>query len=357
MADSPMGEKSEAPTPRRRQEAREEGDVARSADLTSGLILFGSVLLMWAFGLRMLGALKAMMHTMLAGAWADNTAKPGDVGTVVAVAGDYAAQALLPIALGVVVLALIGGLLQVGIMVTFKPLTPKLSKISPISGAKQLFSLRSLVRFGMSLAKVIVVAAVAAWCVHEDLPALVGLVSLDVQPLLAAAGSLVFWLAIKIAAVLLLLGLLDFAYQKWQKEQEMKMTKQEVKEEFKRMEGDPLVKQRRARVARQLAMQRLAQDVPKADVIVTNPTHYAVALQYDGDSMAAPKVIAKGADYMALRIRQLAAAHGVPVVERPPLARALWRNVEVGQQIPADHYAAVAEILAYVYRMQGRRSA
>jgi len=162
---------------------------------------------------------------------------------------------------------------------------------------------------------------------------------------------------VRVAAVLLILGLLDFFYQRWQTEQDMKMTKEEVKEELKRHEGDPLVKQRRRKVAQQLMMQRLATDVPKADVVVTNPTHVSVALQYDSDTMHAPKLIAKGADLMALRIRQIASAHRVPVVERPPLARAIFSAVEVGQEIPQEYYAAVAEILAYVYRISGRKSA
>jgi flagellar biosynthetic protein FlhB len=146
-------------------------------------------------------------------------------------------------------------------------------------------------------------------------------------------------------------------FQSWKREQDLRMSKHEVKEEMKRMEGDPLVKQRRTRVARQLALQRIGQAVPKADVVVTNPTHFAVALKYDNQSMRAPKVVAKGADFMAMRIRQLAVANGVPLVERKELARALYRTVEIGQEIPPEFFNAVAEILAYVYRLSGKRSA
>jgi flagellar biosynthetic protein FlhB len=190
----------------------------------------------------------------------------------------------------------------------------------------------------------------------QDWPAMLALIHLESEPMLAAAATLVWSLALKIAALLLVLAILDFAYQKWQHEQDLMMSKQEIKEEFKRMEGDPLVKQRRARVARQLAMQRMAYEVPKADVIVSNPTHFAVALKYDG-KMGAPKVIAKGADFMAMRIRQIAAANDIPIVERPPLARGLYRHVQVGQEIPSQYYTAVAEILAYVYRLSGRKIA
>lgn len=356
MSDE-MGEKTEDPTPRRRQEAREEGNIAKSQDLTAGLTLVGAVLLLAAFGSRMLGAMRALVESMLSGAVVENPARGEDLGQLWAVGLQFGLQMFAPVALGLMAMALIAGVLQVGFVVTLKPLTPKFSKVSPIKGLKQLFSLRGLVRLGMSVTKVAVVTGVAAWCIYLDLPKVISLIGLDAEPLLAAAAALVWGLALKVALLLLLLGALDFAYQRWQQEQDMKMSKQEVKEEFKKMEGDPLVKQRRGQVARQLALQRLTHDVPKADVVVTNPTHFAVALQYEGGNMDAPKVVAKGADFLAMRVRQLAAAHGVPIVERPPLARALYRGVEVGQQIPPAHYAAVAEILAYVYRLSGKKTA
>lgn len=354
MADE-SGDKTEAPTPRRRQEAREEGNLARSQDLTGGVMLLGAVLLLAAFGERMLQTLLVLVNSMLAGSGADIT-RIDDLPRLWAIAGRMGLELAAPVCLGLAVLGVLSGLLQVGFMMSGKPLMPKFSKISPLRGFSQLFSARGGVRFGMSLVKVAAVSTFAVICIQQDLPMLLALIRLDMEPLLAAASGLVWSLALKIAVLLLVLGILDYAYQRWQHEQDLKMSKQEIKEEFKRMEGDPLVKQRRAKIARQMAMQRMAYDVPKADVIVTNPTHFAVALKYD-DDMAAPKVIAKGADYMAMRIRQIAAAHGIPVVERPPLARALYKTVEVGQQIPSQFYAAVAEILAYVYRLSGRKSA
>jgi flagellar biosynthetic protein FlhB len=303
----------------------------------------------------MLAGMKVLVETMMRGAFTPNPTRAGDVWKLWEVAGTLALRMVAPVAVGVMAMALVAGFLQVGVLVTFKPLIPKFSKLSPISGFKNLFSMRGLMRLGMSVTKVGIVSAVATVCIKWDMPKVLALIHLDAAALLAAAAGLVWSLAIKIAAVLLILGLLDLAYQKWQNHQEMKMSKQEVKDEFKRMEGDPMIKQRRAQVARQIAMQRLGHDVPKADVIVTNPTHFAVALQYDGSKMAAPKVVAKGADYLALRIRQIAVMHNIPIVERPPLARGLWRAVEVGQEIPASFYAAVAEILAYVYRLGGGR--
>ena len=355
MADE-FGEKTEAPTSRRRSEAREEGNLARSQDLTAAVMLLGAVLLLWAFGHRMLIAMSSLVEAMLTSSGA-NITRTDDLGQLWAQGGDVAWRLIAPLCLGLLALGLLSGVLQVGFLITGKPLMPKLSKISPLKGIKQLFSLRGTMRFAMAMAKVAAVTTFAAILIRQDLPKLITLATLEVEPLLAAASGLVLSLAIKIALLLLILGILDYAYQRWQHEQDLRMSKQEIKEEFKRMEGDPLVKQRRAKIARQLAMQRMAYDVPKADVVVTNPTHFAIALKYDGDKMGAPKVIAKGADYMALRLRQIAVAHGVPIIERPPLARALYRNVEVGQEIPAHFYTAVAEILAYVYRLSGKKSA
>ena len=352
-----FGEKTEAPTTRRRQEAREEGQVARSQDLTAAIMLFGAMLLLYVFAPMMLSVMKVLVETGLTGGAdlaADSTE---DVGKVWSTSMRIASRIVAPVALGVLVLGLGASVLQVGFMVTVKPITPSLGKISPLRGLKNLFSLRSGMRAVMSILKVAVVLAVVAWTISEQMTGVIGLLQLNSAAVLAAASMLVFELALRITAVLLILAIFDYIYQRWQQEKDLRMSKQEVKEEFKRMEGDPLVKQRRAKVARQLAMQRIQMAVPGADVIVTNPTHFAVALKYDGDSMVAPKVVAKGADFLAARIRQLAIAHNVPIVERPPLARALYQTVEVGQEIPDQFYGAVAEVLAYVYRLSERKIA
>lgn len=357
MPDESLGEKTEDPTPKRRQEARDEGNLAKSQDLTAGVSLLLAVLLLAVFATPMLSSMKVLMRSMLMGATVSDAGRTDDLAHTAAVAMQLGARMLAPIALGVMVAGVLAGILQVGFIVSHKPIVPKMSKVNPGKGLKNIFSMRGLVRFLMSIAKVAVVLIVAGVSIHLDLPKLMTLIRLEAGPLLAAAGGLAFSLSLKIAIVLLLLGILDYAFQKWQHEQDLKMSKQEVKEEHKRMEGDPLIKQRRSQTARQVAMQRLNHDVPQADVVVTNPTHFAVALRYDGEKMEAPKVAAKGADYMAMRIRQLAIAHDVPIVERPPLARALYRGVEVGQEIPPQHYAAVAEILAYVYRLSGQKTA
>lgn len=350
MPDS-VGERTEAATPRKRQESREEGNIARSQDLIAGVMILAGVLLLSVFGMRMLDGFMLLMQSMLSGRMVDSAST--NINTSLTLSLNVMMDVLLPMGFSLVGVALVFGALQSGFLISLKSLQPQFSRVNPAKGLKQLFSMRGVMRFVMSMSKVALVVLVAVICVYLDLPKLLSLIRLEPPSILAASASLVWSLALKIALVLLLLGVLDYAFQRWQHEEDMKMTKHEVKEELKQMEGDPMMKQRRAQVARQLIMQRIATDVPQADVIVTNPTHFAVALKYDGEGMGAPKVIAKGGDFLALRIRQIAVANGVPIVERPPLARAMYKSVEVGQEIPVEFYSAVAEILAYVYRLKG----
>ena len=357
MAESGGEEKTEEPTPRRREEAREEGNIPKSQDLTAAVSLLAAVVLLDLFGMRILTGLK---QTLVASLTAQHTANPTRVGELTGLMrytghllGDSVMLLILCIMLAGAV-ALIG---QVGFVITPKPLQPSFSKLSPIKGVTNLFNIRALMRLVMSLGKIILLASVAAFAVWRDLPWILHLGQLSVAQAFFGAAEMVYHLALQLVALLLILAIIDYIYQRWQHEQDLKMTKKEVKDEMKRMEGDPMVKQRRSRVAKQLAEQRQAQEVPDSDVVVTNPTHYAVALKYDSETMTAPKVVAKGADYMAMRIRQIAAGHGVPIVERKPLAQALYKHIEVGSEIPPDHYAAVAEILAYVYRISSQQSA
>jgi flagellar biosynthetic protein FlhB len=309
------------------------------------------------FGGRIMAGIKHVVEVTLSGRLDAHPARATDMDTVFAFGGYMTFSSMAPFVLGLFIVALIVGIGQVGFLLSGEAVTPKFSRINPLSGVKNLIGMRGGVRLVMSLAKVGVIAAVAFFIIASDLPMILSMIEMDLRPAMIGAWQLLFWLGVKLALLLFVLAVLDYAYQRWQREQDMKMTKEQVKQEMKQMDGDPLVKQRRTRVARQLAMQRIGQAVPKADVIVTNPTHYAVALQYDSETMVAPKVIAKGADFMALRIRQLAMINEVPLVERKALARALYAGVEVGQEIPPQHFAAVAEILAYVYRLSGKRSA
>lgn len=350
-------EKTEEPTQRKLDEARQDGNVARSTDLTAAVSLLAAILLLQYFGMQVMTGWKLSVETIFTSGMSPNPTQAGDTNGMLAYAVRVGVAGAAPIIFCLMAVTLVVAVSQVGFMVTGKPLMPKLSRLSPLQGVKRLFDARAAIRLVMSLGKVIVIAIVAIWVISEDLPIILMLPQLEIRQLFTISAELVYGLAIKLCALLLVLAILDYAFQKYQRVKELRMSKHEVKEEMKRMEGDPLVKQRRTRVAKQLAMQRIGQAVPQADVVVTNPTHFAIALRYENDSMTAPKVVAKGADFMAMRIRQIAVASGVPLVERKELARALYRNVEPGQEIPAEFYNAVAEILAYVYRLSGKRSA
>ncbi len=350
-------EKTEAPTPRRKQEARSDGNVARSTDLTAAVMLLAAVVALNFLGTRMIQALGHTTRTLLNSEHLPNPTRVEGIGESVYYSAYMFAIALGPVVLAIAAIGLLASLGQVGFLLTLKPLEPNFGKLSPLKGVANLFSMRAAMRLIMSVLKVILIAGVAIWFVIKDMPRILHIAEMTAPQAFAASGTVVYGLALKLAILLLVMAIIDYAFQRWQHEQDLMMSKQDVKEEMKRMEGDPMVKQRRTRVARQLAMQRIAQAVPKADVIVTNPTHFSIALQYDTDTMRAPKVIAKGADFMAMRIRQIALTHGIPLVERKPLAQALYRGVEIGEEVPPEHYAAVAEILAYVYRLSGKKSA
>jgi flagellar biosynthetic protein FlhB len=244
--------------------------------------------------------------------------------------------------------------MQFGLLFTMEPLTPKLDRLNPIAGVGRLLSRRNLVKTVMNTLKLIVVVTVSWLYLRSRLATVAGLPLLDTFQGAALIAKLVIELAIWLLALLLVMGGADFLYQKWQHTQDLKMTKEEVKDERRNMDGDPAVKGRRMRLMRDMAMQRVAAAVPRADVIVTNPTHYSIAIQYDEKTMRAPRVVAKGVDHMAMRIRHLAMIHKVPIIERPPLARALYAGCEVGQEVSPEFYQAIAELLAYVYRLESK---
>lgn len=347
-----LGEKSELPTDHRRSEAREKGQVARSTDLSAAVLMTAVVILMMLFAQPLIHGMLALLRhsfseeTLGAGITADTLAP--DVTLTFA----EAARLTAPIMALMTLVAIFALIQQVGLKLSTRALEPKWDKLNFVKNLNRLVNKRSLVKAGLDLLKLALIGAVVFTIIGMDTDQIVALANLDLIEGVLVGAALVRDLALWVLAILIILGLLDFAYQRWQHTQDLKMTKHEVKDERKSTEGDLETKARRLKMARQIAMQRLGIDVPKADVIVTNPTHYAVALKYDAESgMNAPRVIAKGADYLALRIRYIAAAHGVPIVERPPLARALYREVKVGREIPTAHYEAVAEVLAYVYRL------
>jgi flagellar biosynthetic protein FlhB len=347
------GEKTEAPTPRRREEARKRGQVARSTDLSSAVILLGAMVVLGVLLPGIVERLGKLIRFCLGDAGHVHSARDS-VLEVTAHGFGMVGVCVVPLMVTVAVLALLANVAQVGWVLTGQPLMPSLSKISPLNGLRRLFSARNLVRVVMSTGKIGLVGLVAYLTIRGQLGALVGSSHLDHCGILVLGGQMLLTLAIRLAVVLLILAILDYVWNRYKHEQDLRMTKEEVKEELRRMEGDPIVKQRRRRVQVQLALQRMGVEVPKSDVVITNPTEIAVAIRYDGETMTAPKVVAKGRGFLAQRIRELAIQHGVPILERPPLAQALYRAVEVGQEVPPQFYRAIAEILAYVYELAGR---
>lgn len=349
-----LGEKSELPTQRKCDETRQKGQVAKSADLGAGIDLIGGFLLLLFLGSFLIAGLGGILRYALDDRASGRAFAPGSLDEVIRWCAAHAGMLILPFLAVTFSVALLAQFLQVGWLLTLQPLQPKLDKLNPMSGVKRILGPRNAMKTGVNLIKLAVVGTVAWAIIADEWEGIAALSVLDVAPAFAAIFAILTRILAWLLALLLIIGIIDFAYQRWQQTKDLKMTKQEVKEEHRSMEGDQEIKGRRLRLARQIALQRLQQAVPKADVIVTNPTHFSIALQYDPKTMSAPRVVAKGADFMAFRIREIAAAHRIPIVERPPLARALYAGVPVGKTISAEHFEAVAEILAYVYRLQSR---
>jgi flagellar biosynthetic protein FlhB len=346
-----LGDKTEDPTPRKLSKAREEGRIPKSTDLASALLLTCGTLALWLLA----GPTLDRLGTLLAfGIERSSESAVHEATTGIRSAAYIGLASLAPLILAGWLAAYLGHLWQVGVVVTPKPLEPKLDKLNPINGIKRLLGVQTLVKGGLDLGKTTIalgVAGIVSWRMHD---VLVVLPEGTAAAGFAVVGRLMLELAVIIAIALLLLAILDYAFQRWKHQKDHRMTKQEVRDEYKESEGDPKVKQKRLQMARQMAMQRISKTVPTADVIVTNPEHISVAIKYDEASMHAPVVVAIGVDHLALRIRRIAAQHGIPIVERKPLARLLHRTVKTGDPIPPESYAAVAEVLAFVYRMNGQ---
>jgi len=349
------GDRTEAPTPRRRLEARQQGNIARSHDLTSAVLLVGGLLLMKWFGPALILALRDIVHKFLS---ADSLTDLGTqrVGTQVMFCLGRASSALAPLLVGAMVLVIVVNLAQVGLNFSPQRLAINFAALNPARGFNKIFAFRqSGPQLLLNLLKVVLVGLVGWSAIAGRLGQIIAVQQLAYIQIFALGADMVYTIGMRIGILLLVLAILDYFYQRFRVERSLRMTKQEVKDEMRSMDGDPVMKNRRRQIAMQRAMQRLKKEVPKADVVVTNPTHFAVALKYEQSQMRAPKLVAKGADFMALRIRYLASEAGIPVIERPPLARAIYRMVDVGEEIPEELYAAVAEILAYVYELSGKQ--
>lgn len=351
MADDSDLEKTEAPTPQKEEKAREEGQIPRSRELTSVLMMVAGLAILWIGGDVMAGRLARIVSQSLNFDYAtigDDTQMLRHVGSLLR----QAASALIPIMFGAVLVALSAPLLLGGVLFSTKSLKVNFKKLDPISGLKRLFSAQSLAELFKAILKSVMVGIISTLFLIHNWPKILHLIS---ESPIAALGD-----ALELAVMcgfLIIMGLIpmvafDVFWQVWSHIKKLRMSKQEIRDEHKQSEGDPHVKGRIRQQQRAIAQRRMMADVPKADVIVTNPTHYAVALRYDEKKMNAPKVLAKGAGEIALRIRELGAEHRVPILEAPPLARALFRHSEIGEHIPAALYAAVAEVLAWVYQLK-----
>lgn len=346
-------ERTEPATPRRRAEAREQGQVARSQDLGAAVVLLAGLLVLNYSGGPLMRRLVEVIRYCLDGGDVPlpRVEQMGGIGLRVMTMAGYA---VVPLLVGVFLAAVLVQAAQVGWSPTLKPLTPNINKLNPVAGLRRLFSARSMMQLLMNVLKMVVVAGIAYVTLRDRYALVVSAAGLHHWAILGLIGELLFTLTVRLALVLLVLGIADYLYQRHRLEKDLRMTREEVKEEYRSMEGDPQVKQRRRKVQIAMTAQRIRSAVPKADVVVTNPTELAVALRYDEQSMAAPRVVAKGRDFMAAQIRKIAIEHGIPIVERRPLAQALYREVEVGQEVPPQFYRAVAEILAYVYELTGK---
>jgi flagellar biosynthetic protein FlhB len=354
MSEESGFDRTEPASPRRREQAREKGQVARSRELTTLALLLSAGGAMWFMGAGLAGSLTTLMRS---GLQLDH-ALAFDPELMLARLHDASIDMLGAFGplLGLLALAATASALLVnGWLFTFKPLMPDWNRLDPMQGLARILSWHGLVEMAKAIAKALLVGAVAAWFIWNQGGALLGLA---VEPLGAGMEHLLRLVGggfLVMAGSMALVAAIDVPFQIWDHERKLRMTRAELREENKESEGDPQVKARIRTLQRDMARRRMMAEIPNADVVVTNPTHYAVALRYHGESMRAPRVVAKGAHLLAERIRSLAERHGVPVLEAPPLARALYRHADLGDDIPAALYTAVAEVLAYVYQLRAHR--
>jgi len=349
------GEKSQEATQHRKDQAREQGQVAYSQDLSSAGLLIVGILLLRTYGESVISTAGAFMRYQLStvGPLAvDNTNIIAQSQSLIRTLG----MSLLPI-VGLLALAgVLSSVFQVGFLFVPERLSPDFKRLNPISGLGRILSLAGVMKLGFGMFKVAIVSVVAATVLYLHSDEVLFASALTARELAPFLINLALTTALWVGIALFLLALFDFAYQKWKHNQDLMMTRQEVVDEMKNMQGDPQVLARRRAVQRQMALNRMGDKVPQADVIVTNPTELAIAIQYQPEEMAAPIVVAKGAGVLAQRIRRIALEHNIPVVERKPLARQLYKEVDPGHPVPDESYAAVAEVLAYVYQLQGKKA-
>ena len=355
MAQDSGMDRTEKPTPKKLEDARKKGQVAQSREIPSAMILLTSLAVFFFGGQTMTRQLAEVMQTSfrnLDGGWLHS------VESVHLMTGwlfKGTISILMPMMIALLVMGVVANVAQFGFNFKEGLLVPDFKKLNPVSGAKRLVSLKALVELGKSIFKISFVGLIAYLMLRQELVTIPSLIHAEVGDTAAYMGQVAFKIAFFVCLGLIVLAVADFAYQRWQHRKNLMMTKQEVKEERKQSDGDPQIKSRIRSMQMEMAQRRMMAAIPTADVVITNPTHFAVAIKFDAQEMDAPQVVAKGADHIAQRIREIAQENDVPLVENKPLARALYGSTDIGGFIPAELYRAVAEVLAYVYRLKGIR--
>ncbi len=353
MPESAGQERTEKATGKKRQEARKKGQVAQSREISSAMILLTALGVFYFAGSWIFWNLSGIISGVFQNIGSLRFAGITDAS---AFSTEYFSQfmlVLLPIFMPIAVVGFVANVMQVGFLISSEAIALKPSKLNPISGMKRFVSLKSMVELGKSIIKVLFIAGIAYLLVKSEIQEFPMLIHREVGQILVFIARVSLKVCFFVCVALIVLAIVDYIYQRWQYEQDLKMTKQEVKDEQKQTYGDPKVKARIRGVQLEMARRRMMEAVPEADVIITNPTRLAIALKFDAREMIAPRVLAKGAGHIAGRIREIAREHQIPVVEEKPLAQALYKMVEIGDYIPAELYRAVAEVLAYVYRLKG----
>lgn len=354
MAEGSSEEKTESPSQKRRDDARKEGQVAFSREV-SAVALLGSYLLVFYFlGPMMVDAFGLAFKQ----AFVNLNLSELSIPLLQEISDGYTRDAMIvviPFFATAVVVGVMASIVQVGFNLTGKPLVPKLEKLSPLKGFGRIFSKQAFSEFLKSVFKMGVIGYIGYYTFATSMEQIINLIDTDSRILLTNAGDIIGSFVFRLFLAFIILAIFDFIFQRWDLEQKLKMTKQEVKEEHKQTEGDPALKARIRSVQQQLSQARMMQEVPGSDVVISNPTHFAIALKYDREYMQAPQVVAKGMDYIALRIIEIAGENNVMVYHHPGVARALYFQTELGDTVPEEFYKAVAEILAFVYKAQKKK--
>ncbi|PLT34198.1 flagellar biosynthesis protein FlhB [Bacillus sp. V5-8f] len=347
------GEKTEKATPKKRQDARKKGQVAKSQDVNTAIVLLAVFMLFTAIGPFLKDSILGLFTESFQGPMLTELTEE-NVQTIFIEILKKTAIILAPIMAVALIAGVVANIMQTGFMMSTEAIQFKLEKIDPIKGFKRIFSMRAIVELLKSILKISVVGLVAFFVIWQRMEEILMLSQKSVAAAMAILADITVKVGLYASAALLFLSLLDYMYQKYDFEKSIRMSKQDIKDEYKNIEGDPLIKSKIKQKQREMAMQRMMQEVPKADVVITNPTHYAIAIKYDEQKFDAPYVVAKGVDFVAQKIKYVAKENDIVMMENRPLARALYDQTEIGQVIPEEFFKAVAEVLAFVYKTKGK---